>query len=737
MASNLNTYVRSRRACLLFLLWLGAVGRAHALPHSHARLVLAADNARPGEQVMAGIYLQIDPGWHIFWKNAGQPTLPTVLKWQLPPGITAGEIQWPIPKKHVDRDENSLATITYVYEDEVVLLASLNIASDAAIGSAELTAELAFQECNKTTCVNANAKSEATLQIGTESKPSADLPLITAWQNRLPKPEAALGLRGIWDKANAAGDTRPATFEWNSASPVVAADFFPYESQAYEVQPETKLLPNQSGKARLQILVKKTSGPWPSQISGVLVQGQETARVGYEAAVPMTEPGAAAAGNAANDFPTEDRSFLRMLLYAFVGGLLLNVMPCVLPVIALKILGFVRDAQNQPGRVRKLGIVYSLGVLVSFVGLALITLSLKAAGHAAGWGFQFGNPYFIVAMTTLVTLIALNLFGVFEITLSSHALTAASGLASKEGVAGAFFNGLLATVLATSCSAPLLAPAIGFASSLRSTGSLLLFWLTVGLGLAAPYLLLSFQPGWLRFLPRPGPWMNRFKVAMGFPMLGAAVWLCSIAAVHYGDRTWWIAAFLVFLAVAAWVYGEFVQRGSKHRVLALLLVLLLLGSGYFLALERQLDWRRPLTALASNGRAKGVEPRGLEWQAWSPEAVAAGRAASRPVVVDFTATWCPNCNIIVKPAFETAKVQKKLREVNALCLVADYSLPSPAITEELQRYQRDGVPLVLIYPRNASLPPLVFDLPRSSTIVKALDQAGEVENNKAATPPRS
>jgi len=231
--------------------------------------------------------------------------------------------------------------------------------------------------------------------------------------------------------------------------------------------------------------------------------------------------------------------------------------------------------------------------------------------------------------------------------------------------------------------------------------------------------------------------MNRFKVAMGFPMLGAAVWLCSIAAVHYGDRTWWIAAFLVFLAVAAWVYGEFVQRGSNHRVLALLVVLLLLGSGYFLALERQLDWRRPLTALAGNGRAKGVEPRGVEWQAWSPEAVAAGRAALRPVVVDFTATWCPNCNIIVKPAFESAKVQKKLREVNALCLVADYSLFPAAITEELERYKRDGVPLVLVYPRDASLPPLVFDLPGSSTIVKALDQAVKLEKNKVAASSRS
>jgi len=537
----------------------------------------------------------------------------------------------------------------------------------------------------------------------------------------LPKRDTRLSFRGIWQKPNPAGDARSAVIEWKSAA--APADFFPDANDAFEVQPDTKRLSAVAGKARLSIDVKKSSGAWPAQISGVVMEGTGTAQVGYEATIPMSEPPPGTPADAATAFEDGEPSLLQMLLYAFLGGLLLNVMPCVLPVIALKILGFVRDAQNEPGHVRKLGIVYSLGVLASFVGLAVITLALKAAGHASGWGFQFGNPYFIVAMTTLVTLIALNLFGVFEITLSSRALTAANELASKQGVTGAFFNGLLATVLATSCSAPLLAQAIGFASSLRSAGGLLLFWLMVGVGLATPYLILSFQPGWLRFLPKPGPWMNRFKVAMGFPMLGAAVWLCSVAAAHYGDRTWWMAAFLVFVAVAAWVYGEFVQRGSKHRAVAVLAVLVLLVGGYFLALERQLEWRKPLSGLSANAGAKGVQPRGIEWQPWSSEAVAEARAASRPVVVDFTATWCPNCNIVVKPAFESTKVQKKLKEVNAVCLVADYSLFPAAITEELQRFKRNGVPLVLVYPRNSSLQPMVFDLPTASKLVKALDQA--------------
>ena len=328
-----------------------------------------------------------------------------------------------------------------------------------------------------------------------------------------------------------------------------------------------------------------------------------------------------------------------------------------------------------------------------------------------------------------------SLCGLHTVPQNAHALRAVGQgivhqvhqLASRQGATGAFFNGLLATVLATSCTAPVLGIALGYASSLNNGFLLTLFWLMVGLGLATPYLLLSFQPGWLRWLPKPGAWMQRFKVAMGFPMLAAIVWLCSIISVHYGDRTWWMAAFLVFVALAAWIFGEFVQRGSRHRGIAALCAVLLLAAGYVMALEQHLEWRKPLSAVAANNpRARGVAPKGLAWQPWSPQAVAAARAAGRPVVVDFTATWCPNCNIVVKPAFENASVQKKLRETHAVLLVADYSLFPSSITQELQRFQRDGVPMVLVYPKNPDAPPIVLDLPGSGSLVKALDQANRM-----------
>ena len=253
-----------------------------------------------------------------------------------------------------------------------------------------------------------------------------------------------------------------------------------------------------------------------------------------------------------------------MLLYAFVGGLILNLMPCVLPVIALKILGFVSEANSEPRRVRKLGLIYALGVLLSFLALAAVVIGVKAAGHHAGWGMQFGSPVFIVCLTTLVTLVALNLFGIFEVTLGGRALDTAGELASKHGAAGAFFNGVLATVLATPCTAPFLGAALGFAFS-QSAAEIILIFLTVGLGLSAPYVLLSWNPAWLKFLPKPGAWMEKFKIAMGFPMLATVVWLFNVASSTYGKNVLWLGIFLVVIALAAWIFGEFFQRGRHPQ----------------------------------------------------------------------------------------------------------------------------------------------------------------------------
>jgi thiol:disulfide interchange protein DsbD len=677
--------------------------------HTQARLILSADTARPGDTVMAGIHFRMDPGWHIYWRNPGLSGTATTNAWQLPKGVTAGEVQWPPPEKLPDPNFT-----TYIYENEVVLLVPLKLATDLPAGPLEIKTKVDWQEC-ATVCVFGKAALQAALTIGNETKPSKDAELIATWQKKLPKNGDSVAAHASWEKA-ATGDLRPLILEWNTAAPATDADFFPDSSSSFEVQPNTEKLPSEPGEIRLRAQVKKLEGDWPKQIFGMLVQKSDGERLAYEVKLPIT-------GASTTVTAKSSTSLWTAFLYAFLGGLILNVMPCVLPVIALKILGFVSDARSEPSHVRKLGLTYTVGVLCSFLALAAVVVGLEAAGHAVGWGFQFANPYFLIVMTTLVTLIALNLFGVFEVALGSGAMTAATQLASKQGARGAFFNGFLTTVLATSCTAPFLGFAVGFTPVLKSALLTVLILLTVGLGLATPYLVLSWQPAWLKFLPKPGPWMQRFKVAMGFPMMAAAVWLCSLARVQYGDRAWWIAMFLIFVAVAAWVYGEFVQRTGRHQWIGRLVTVCLFLIGYGFALEKEMRWREPIKENSATAKQSGVAPRGVAWEKWSPEAVATARAAGHPVVVDFTATSCLTCNTVVKPAFEKAAVQKKLKEVQAVTLVADYSLQPQNITDELRRFERSGVPFVLIYPRNPTEPPMTFDFVTPGKILDALNRA--------------
>jgi thiol:disulfide interchange protein DsbD len=368
-----------------------------------------------------------------------------------------------------------------------------------------------------------------------------------------------------------------------------------------------------------------------------------------------------------------------------------------------------------------LGLVYGLGVLVSFLALGAIVVGVKAAGHKAGWGMQFGNPVFLVCLVTLVMLVAMNLFGIFEVTLNGGAMNVASDLSTKSGVAGAFFNGVLATALATPCTAPFLSIALGFAFA-QSAAVILLIFATVAAGLASPYVVLSWNPAWLKFLPKPGAWMEKFKMAMAFPMLLTVVWIFNLAANDYGDRVLWLGVFLVTLAFAMWIFGEFVQRGRQRKTLATIVVLVLLGGAYAFALEKELRWREPLTAVNTNQLAHDLD--GIAWQPWSPEAVMQARATGRPVLVDFTADWCLTCQVNKKTSIEVDSVREKIKTLNAITLLADYTHFPDAITSELNRFNRAGVPLVLVYPKNPTANAIVLpEVLTPGIVLNALNQS--------------
>lgn len=668
------------------------------------QLLLSADSAKPGDTVVAAVQMKMPFGWHTFWKNSGDSGSPTEIQWTLPEGISTGEIQWPVPRKDVISAGDTKFT-TYILEHEAVLLVPLKIGPNVSPGEKIISAKISWQEC-ETLCVLGNASLSAKLNIGNESKPSANLGLIQETQKKLPQTNLNFSLTSSLEKLDA---NSASLLIQLSGAPGNTWDFFPYQNDALEFSGDTDVAPSGSG-VLLRKQIKKSGTNWPKEIAGVLAQKKagelasaENNSTGYEVVLkPELSTPANSPGNSATK-----KSLWFMLLSAFLGGLILNVMPCVLPVIALKVLSFVNQTKETPARGKMLGLVYGVGVLVSFLVLAGLAIGVQKAGGLASWGMVLQNQIFRVVLTVLITLVALNLFGLFEIVLGGAVMNSAGKFASKEGFPGAFFNGVLATVLATPCTAPFLAGAIGFAFT-QSPTTIVLMFLAAGLGLAAPFVLLCWNPNWLKILPRPGAWMEKFKIAMGFPMLATAVWIFWFTAPRFGKTgVLWLGLFLVILAAAAWVWGEFVQRGRSRKSLAITLSVLLVAFGYFFALEKKLHWREPAVASQSGASLK-ESPDGIDWQPWSPEAVEKARSEGQPVLVDFTADNCLNCQVNKATSLEIPATRAKLKEIGAISFLGDFTDQDPRIAAELRRYERAGVPLVLVYPKNPNEPAIVL-----------------------------
>ena len=630
------------RAIILCLGFAISIAGLRADARTRAGLLLDHASAKPGETIVAGIRLRMPPGWHTYWKNPGESGKETRIKWILPEGLKAGEIRWPLPEKTIVLDQ-----VVYVYEDEAVLLIPIDINSTAPQGKIELKAAVSWLECEKL-CVPGNAEVSATLEIGGVSTPSPDATVFDAAAKRLPGGNA-VPVQAKWNKGT---DDKSQIVEL-SFKPTKAGkwDFFPYPLDNIEFAGESKT----DVAGSITKVARKFEGLWPYSITGVMalispegktIEGFEfTAKSGFGETNVATTPNPL---SATESIPAAETGpgFFSFLLYAFIGGLILNIMPCVLPVIALKILGFVNQSRKHPGRVRFLGLMYGAGVLASFMVLAGIVIAIRVAGGSAAWGQQYQNPLFIVGMTALVLLVALNLFGVFEVQASGKAMDAAYSASSKSGAGGAFFNGVFATMLATPCTAPFLGVSLGFAFT-RPPSTILLFFLAAGFGLALPYMLLCWQPAWLKFLPKPGDWMVKFKTIMGFPMLGTAIWLYSLAFNQYGkDKMLPLGLFLVALALGAWIFGEFVQKRSERSWSGLAATATCVALAYIFLLEREVDWRHPVAPTAN--AAGKVQPNklGMVWETWSEEAVAKARRESAPSWSISLPTGAPPANII-------------------------------------------------------------------------------------------
>jgi len=704
------------------------------------RLLLPVESIRPGESFVAGVQLTSQAGWHTYWQFGGDAGAPTTLDWKLPAGFRAGPIQWPAPERFDDS-----GIITYVYHGTTILLVPFTVDPGTATGPHELTAKVDWLEC-KESCLPRKGQIRATLNVGPATKPSPSADTLRNAQGGIPPSLPPGTATASWD-GPAQGNERTLLIHWTPPAGPGVPDFFGIAGDNFDISTTTTRLSPTPPAVVLRKKVKRTEGDWPKKIEGLLVRietgkppstafhaslsvpGDSAAGADLSPPVPSIpadstkESGVAPAPAARTPVPTPF-TLWRALLFGVLGGLILNIMPCVLPVIALKILGFVRQSRSDPAETRKLGLIYALGVWFSFLVLAGMVVTVKKAAGIASWGMQFGNPVFLVILTTLVLLVALSLFGVYEINLGGGAMDAAGELASKEGAAGAFFNGMLAVALATPCTAPFLAPALGYAFT-ASTPTIVLVFTAVAAGLAAPYVVLSWKPNWLRFLPKPGQWMVRFKVAMGFPMLATALWLYTLAADHFGEGgPLWLGIFLVGIALSAWVWGEFAQRGSRHQTAAVVVAIALAGIAYGGTLENELRWRSPQSAPSRITPNQPQDADGIPWQPWSRNAVELARKSGRPVFVDFTANWCLTCKVNERSSIEIPEVRARLKAIQAIAFKGDHTRLPPAITEELQRHGRAGVPLVLVYPKDSSKDPEVLpEVLTPGIVLEALDKA--------------
>ncbi len=662
-------------------------------------LVSEAANIVPGKPFTVALRMKHDPQWHSYWIAPGTG-FATSLKWTLPDGFKAGAIQWPTP--HAVHDEAG-KVIGNGYTGEVFLLAEILPPAALPAGpEIKLQADAEWLMC-KDVCMPGDAKLELTLPAGTSGggKPDARWAgAIAGARNQLPKTNTE------WEVSAARTATgvsmrltpKPGTRYQPTNLHFFAADGLTDYSQAPVVRPEgggwvieMPFDPSANkNTARLTGVLTSDNGWGPgSGYDGLVVDAALAAEAtplpglhAPAAATAGTNPGPVATGNGA-----AATGLLGTLVLAFVGGLILNLMPCVFPVLGIKILGFVNQSGNDRKKITLHGLVFALGVLISFWSLAGVLLALRAGGSQLGWGFQLQSPAFVFGMAVFMLIFALNMSGLFEVGLA--ATGAGASLQMKQGYAGSFFTGALATLVATPCSAPFLAPALGAALALSAFESLLVFT-AIAVGLSTPYLLLSIFPQAIKMLPRPGAWMETFKQFMAFPLYGTVGWLLWVLAgqTRDDDNALLLIAFgFVLVAMAMWVYGRF---GQAHGKYARQMFGRAAGAALLLA-GLWLGWPKDAAAAAAAGQYQ------VAWKKWSPEAVAAAQAAGRYVYVDFTARWCATCQTNKAAVFHSDAVLAALAKKNVVLLRGDWTNRDPLITAELGRWHRSAVPFNLVY----------------------------------------
>ena len=686
--------------------------------HVHVQLVFPHDQLYPGGGNQAGLYFKLEPGWHVYWENAGDSGEPPHIHWTLPEGVTAGAMQFPAPQRL------PLGPLMdFGYENEVLFPFGFQVADSVKPGPAVLHAKVDWLVCREV-CIPGRAELDENVDL----LRSAPMPAAVSgpdeelWGRLVRDLPQALPPRDRAVFAPTSTGFRLAVTTWRSET---QAEFFP-EDQNIIDNPAPEAFTALKNGFLLDVKKDPNLTTRPTRLRGVLeLSDGRNYEIDAPADLSTSTWGLEHMPVAPSALATPLAALARIVGLAFLGGLLLNLMPCVFPVLFLKGLALVSSGSEERHKLRAHGFVYTLGILVSFWALVAALLGLRAAGSAAGWGFQFQSPMFLFLLAGLFFFLGLSLAGQFEFGLT---LTSAGGsLAAKQGYAGSFFTGVLAVVVATPCTAPFMGAAIGYALA-QPAGITFAVFTALALGLAAPYVALTLQPAWTRLLPRPGAWMDVLKQAASLFMFGTVIWLAWVVAQAYGAAL--LAALLaglLLLAVAGWFLGRWPAKRWATVAAGLIVIAFAVGG---VAAPKEL-------VIATAGSPAEHSPDGLArggWQPWSADAVARDVAQGQPVFVDFTASWCLTCQVNERVALEKPEVMAAFEAAHVALLKADWTRQDPAITQALGALGRSGVPVYALYTPGQSDPELLPQVLTPGIVMNALAKLPRGTTQAASEP---
>ncbi len=695
---------------MLLILGWGIPSQGIALDgtsHIKSELIQEGEAIQPGQPFWVAIHLKLEKEWHVYWKNPGDAGIPLKVEWLLPAGFEASPLQWPFPEKFTTSD-----MVGFGYSDEVILLSQITPPAHLDLKeNIELQAKVNWLVCSSFTCQPGNALLSVPLVVS-DQKPSPRQGVAALFKEARSKiPQTHVEIKTI--RKDGMVQLEVAQGKGETEETIRGVYFFPEDQNVIDPLSEPTVASTDSNRYFVNLKGSDEIGAGTKFLKGVLVlhkqKGSEESVEALDIDSPIEEEGDAAflsyftsadspaigyskaIAQPASSFSFEGGLGLA-LLFAFLGGMILNLMPCVLPVISFKVMSFVKMSGQSRSLTLKHGLMFSFGVLVSFWVLASAMLVLRAYGQSVGWGFQLQEPLFVVILATLLFIFSLSLFGLFEWGMffaSWAGQTEADTVKKSSGYAGSFFSGVLATAVATPCTGPFLGSAVGFAVTLSILPALMIFT-SLALGMCFPYLLLAAFPSFLRFLPKPGQWMETFKQLMGFFLLATVLWLLWVfsAQTNAFSLICLLAGFLCF-SIGAWIYGRACSPLARKstRLFAYASILLFAYMGVSTIIFPRATWSIQESA---------GDDHWIGWENFSPERVVQLREAGKPILIDFTAKWCLICqaNHLV---LNSEDVKQELDKLGVVKMKADWTKSDPIITEALSKFGRNSVPLYVLY----------------------------------------